>query len=540
MRAAPLAPSSAAATFSRREKDSQWRCRFHPPTFVILKHPAQDAPVNSLSSEPNMTNDVSPGSHDHHHERRRWIALLVLCMGVLMIVLDTTIVNVALPSIKTDLKFTDTALAWVVNAYMLTYGGFLLLGGRLGDLYGHRRFFLLGIALFTLASLACGLSQTQGFLVASRAVQGLGGAVVTAVALSLIMDLFTEAADRAKAMGIYGFVCAGGGSLGAMLGGVLTSTLTWHWVFLVNLPIGIAVIVFAPKLLPATKGASDTRHLDVSGAVTVTAALMLAVYAIVNGNEMGWTSARTLGELAVAAVLLALFFVIEARVRKPLMPLRLFVRRNIAVSNTVGVLWAAAMFAWFFLSALYMQLVLGYGPLEVGLAFLPANLIMALFSLGISARLVMRFGIRKPLAAGLALAALGLLLFARAPLDGHYVIDIMPGMILLGLGAGIALNPVLLAAMNDVEPSESGLASGLVNTAFMMGGALGLAVLASLAASQTGMALADGAGRGAALLVGYRAAFLAGACFAALGAVLGATLLRPRDVAASEAAMSTH
>lgn len=488
-----------------------------------------------------MTNDVSPGLPADHHERRRWVALLVLCMGVLMIVLDTTIVNVALPSIKTDLKFNDTELAWVVNAYMLTYGGFLLLGGRLGDLYGHLRFFLLGIALFTLASLACGLSQTQGFLIASRAVQGLGGAVVTAVALSLIMDLFTEPGDRAKAMGIYGFVCAGGGSLGAMLGGVLTSTLTWHWVFLVNLPIGIAVIVFAPRLLPATQGASDTRHLDVSGAITVTAALMLAVYAIVNGNERGWTSARTLGELACAAVLLALFFGIEARVRKPLMPLRLFVRRNIAVSNTVGVLWAAAMFAWFFLSALYMQLVLGYGPLEVGLAFLPANLIMAVFSLGISAKLVMRFGIRKPLAVGLALASAGLLLFARVPLDGHYVVDIMPGMILLGLGAGIALNPVLLAAMNDVEPSESGLASGLVNTAFMMGGALGLAVLASLAASQTGTALAGGAERSAALLAGYRAAFLAGACFAALGAVLGAVLLRPREgAAASDAVVSAH
>lgn len=424
---------------------------------------------------------------------------------------------------------------------MLTYGGFLLLGGRLGDLYGHRRFFLLGIALFTLASLACGLSQTQAFLVASRAVQGLGGAVVTAVALSLIMDLFTEPADRAKAMGIYGFVCAGGGSLGAMLGGVLTSTLTWHWVFLVNLPIGVAVIAFAPRLLPATKGTDPTRHLDVGGALTVTAALMLAVYAIVNGNERGWTSARTLGELAGAAALLALFFLIEARVHKPLMPLRLFVRRNIAVSNTVGVLWAAAMFAWFFLLALYMQLVLGYGPLEVGLAFLPANLIMALFSLGISAKLVMRFGIRKPLAAGLMLAAVGLLLFARAPQDGSFAIDIMPGMILLGLGAGIALNPLLLAAMGDVEPSESGLASGLVNTAFMMGGALGLAVLASLAASQTGTALLDGAERGAALLIGYRAAFLAGACFAALGAVLGAVLLRPREGAsASEAAVSAH
>jgi EmrB/QacA subfamily drug resistance transporter len=428
----------------------------------------------------------------------------------------------------------------VVNAYMLTYGGFLLLGGRLGDLHGHRRLFLIGIAGFTLASLACGLSTTQGALVAARCVQGLGGAVVTAVSLSLIMDLFTEAADRAKAMGIYGFVCAGGGSLGAMLGGVLTGSLSWHWVFLVNLPIGIGVIGLSLRLLPAASMEAKSRHLDVLGAVTVTAALMLAVYAIVNGNEMGWTSRRTLSQLMIAAVLLALFLWIETRVRVPLMPLRLFKLRNLAVSNVVGVLWAAAMFAWFFLSALYMQLVLGYGPLQVGLAFLPANLIMAVFSLGISARLVMRFGIRRPLAGGLLLAVCGLLLFARAPMNGHFVSDILPGMLLLGLGAGIAFNPVLLAAMSDVAPSESGLASGVVNTAFMMGGALGLAVLASLAASHTQGLPAGSHEQLATLTAGYQAAFLAGACFAALGAVLGAVLLRTNlSAAKAEAAAST-
>ena len=465
-----------------------------------------------------------PGRHAHHD--RRWLALLVLCLGVLMIVLDTTIVNVALPSIKTDLTFSATSLAWVVNAYMLTYGGFLLLGGRLGDLYGHRRLFLTGIVVFTLASLACGLSTTQAALVIARCVQGLGGAVVTAVGLSLIMDLFTEAADRARAMGVYGFVCAGGGSLGAMLGGVLTSSLSWHWIFLVNLPIGIGVVVLSLRLLPAVSAEAVSRHLDVLGAVTVTSALMLAVYAIVNGNEMGWTSPRTLGQLLVAIALLALFLAIEARVRVPLMPLRLFKLRNLAVSNIVGVLWAAAMFAWFFLSALYMQLVLGYNPMQVGLAFLPANLIMAAFSLGISAKLVMRFGIRRPLAFGLLMAATGLLLFARAPVEGHFVIDILPGMVLLGLGAGIAFNPVLLAAMSDVSASESGLASGVVNTAFMMGGALGLAILASLAASRSGALLTSGHSSLAALAGGYQAAFLVGACFAALGALLGAALLR--------------
>ena len=465
-----------------------------------------------------------PGRHAHRD--RRWLALLVLCLGVLMIVLDTTIVNVALPSIKTDLKFSATSLAWVVNAYMLTYGGFLLLGGRLGDLYGHRRLFLTGIVVFTLASLACGLSTTQAALVIARCVQGLGGAVVTAVGLSLIMDLFTEAADRARAMGVYGFVCAGGGSLGAMLGGVLTSSLSWHWIFLVNLPIGIGVVVLSLRLLPAVSAEAVSRHLDVLGAVTVTLALMLAVYAIVNGNEMGWTSPRTLGQLLVAIALLALFLAIEARVRAPLMPLRLFKLRNLAVSNIVGVLWAAAMFAWFFLSALYMQLVLGYNPMQVGLAFLPANLIMAAFSLGISAKLVMRFGIRRPLAFGLLMAATGLLLFARAPVEGHFVIDILPGMVLLGLGAGIAFNPVLLAAMSDVSASESGLASGVVNTAFMMGGALGLAILASLAASRSEGLLGSGYLPLAALAGGYQAAFMVGACFAALGALLGAAMLR--------------
>jgi len=468
---------------------------------------------------------------DHPPTRdRRGLALIVLCLGVLMIVLDTTIVNVALPSIKTDLKFSDTSLAWVVNAYMLTFGGFLLLGGRLGDLYGHRRLFLIGIALFTLASLACGLSTTQGFLLAARAVQGLAGAVVTSVALSLIMDLFTEPAERAKAMGVYGFVCAGGGSLGAMLGGLLTDTLSWHWIFLVNLPIGIAVIALSLRLLPAVHSQVQSKHLDVFGAVTVTAALMLAVYAIVNGNEAGWASPRTLGQLAVAAVLMAAFLAIETRVRVPLMPLRLFQLRNVAVANVVGVLWAAAMFAWFFLSALYLQLVLGYKPLQVGLAFLPANLIMAVFSLGISARLVMRFGIRRPLAVGLLLATCGLLLFARAPVDGHFVADVLPGMILLGLGAGVAFNPVLLAAMSDVAPSESGLASGVVNTAFMMGGALGLAVLASLAALHTENLLAAGSEPAVALNSGYQAAFLVGACFAGLGAALGALLLRTKTM----------
>jgi EmrB/QacA subfamily drug resistance transporter len=458
--------------------------------------------------------------------RTRWLALLVLCAGDLMIVLDTTIVNVALPSIQADLGFSGTSLAWVVNAYLLTFGGFLLLGGRLGDLFGHRRLFLIGIAFFTVASVACGLSTTQGLLVGARAIQGLGGAVVSAVALSLIMNLFTEPAERAKAMGVFGFVLAGGGSIGVLLGGVLTDLLSWHWIFLVNVPIGVVVYALCLRLLPAEDSQAAGGRLDVAGAVTVTASLMLAVYAIVNGNDKGWTSAQTLGLLAAAVVLMALFLGVESRVRSPLVPLGIFRLRNVATANATGILWAAAMFSWFFMSALYLQKVLGYSPLKVGLAFLPANLIMGAFSLGLSAKLVMRFGFRSPLATGLLLAAAGLALFARAPVVGSFLVDVLPSMILLAFGAGMAFNPMLLAAMSDVEPSESGLASGVVNTSFMMGGALGLAILASLAASRTDSLRASGDGALAALNGGYHVAFLVGAAFAVAAAAVGGLFLR--------------
>jgi MFS family permease len=342
------------------------------------------------------------------------------------------------------------------------------------------------------------------------------------------MTLFTEPAERAKAMGVFGFVMAGGGSIGVLLGGVLTDLLSWHWIFLVNVPIGVAVYALCLRLIPAGRGMAATGRLDVAGAVLVTSSLMLAVYAIVNGNDKGWTSAQTLGLLIGSGVLMTAFLVLESRVSAPLMPLRILKLRNVATSNVVGVLWAAAMFAWFFLSALYLQLVLGYSPLQVGLAFLPANLIMGAFSIGLSAKLVMRFGIRAPLATGLSLAALGLLLFARAPVDGNFVVDVLPSMILLGFGAGMAFNPVLLAAMSDVEPSESGLASGVVNTAFMMGGALGLAILASLAASRTSSLRDSGSSALEALNGGYHLAFLVGALFAVAAAAVGGIFLRPQ------------
>jgi EmrB/QacA subfamily drug resistance transporter len=456
--------------------------------------------------------------------RARWLALIVLCLGDLMIVLDSTIVNVALPSIRADLGFSESSLAWVVNAYVLTFGGFMLLGGRLGDLYGHRRLFLSGLALFTAASIACGLAQSQQLLVGARVVQGIGGAVVSAVALSLIMTLFDNPADRTKAMGVFGFVMAAGGSIGVLAGGVLTDTLNWHWVFLVNVPIGAAVVALSFAFIPAGGGAPGTR-LDVVGALTITTSLVLAVYAIVNGSAAGWRSTQTLGLLVASALLFAAFVGVESRAAAPLVPFRLFRNRNLTIANIIGALWSASMFAWFFLSALYLQLVLGYRPLEVGLAFLPANLIMGGFSLGLSAKIVMRFGIKAPLATGMALVTLGLLLFARAPVGGSFLVDVLPAMLVLGVGVGLAFNPVLLAATDDIDPSEAGLASGVANTSFMMGGALGLAVLASLAASKTASLQTARSAAAAALNGGYHLAFVVGALFAA-AACVGAMVLR--------------
>ena len=459
--------------------------------------------------------------------RARWIALLVLCFGDLMIVLDVTIVNVALPSIREDLGFSETSLAWVVNAYLITFGGFLLLGGRLGDLYGHRRLFLIGLTLFTLASLACGLASSQEFLVGARAVQGLGGAVVSVVALSLTMIMFTEPAERAKAMGIFGFILSGGGTAGVLLGGVLTDVLSWNWIFLVNIPVGVAVVTLSFLLLPSERGPSLSDRLDVAGAVTVTASLMVAVYAIVNGNETGWTTGETIGLLGAAAVLMVVFLVVEARARSPLVPLGLFRMRNVSTANVIGVLMAGGMFAGFFLSALYLQQVLGYTPLEVGLAYLPSTIVWGVSSVALSDRLVMRFGTKPPLVAGLTLMGIGIVLLARAPVDGNFAVDILPAMLLQGFGAGIGFNPILLAAMSDVEPTEAGLASGVVNTSFMMGGALGLAVLASLAASRTDSLLASGEGQLAALTGGYHLGFLVGGLFSIGAAVVGAAILRP-------------
>jgi EmrB/QacA subfamily drug resistance transporter len=459
--------------------------------------------------------------------RTRWVALAVVCTGSLMNVLDTTIVGVALPAIRQDLGFSQASLAWVVNAYLLVFGGFLLLGGRLGDLFGHRRLFTAAISVFTVASLACGLATGEGFLLAARAVQGLGGAVASAVALSLVVSMFPEPGERAKAMGVYGLVSAGGGSIGVLAGGVLTGLLTWHWIFLVNVPIGVAVLLASLRVLPASATRAGRGRLDVPGAVLVTAAVTLALYAITGASQVGWASARTGATLAGAAALLAAFAAVESRTAAPLVPLRLLRQRNLTVASLTGMVWSAAMFATFFLTSLYLQLVLHYDPLQTGLAFLPTNVVMSVLSAGLSARLVARFGIKPPLVTGLLLVAAGLALLGHAPVGGHFLTDVLPGGILLGTGAGTALPPLLLAATSDLPPSESGLAAGIANASFMLGGALGLAVLASLATTRTNNLLATGHSHLTALTGGYHAAFLASAVCAALAALLAACWLRP-------------
>jgi EmrB/QacA subfamily drug resistance transporter len=457
---------------------------------------------------------------------KRWLALLLVCAAQLMIVLDGTIVNVALPAIQGSLGFSQVSLSWVVNAYLLTFGGFLLLGGRAGDLFGRRRVFMIGLALFTLASLFCGLAGSQALLVAARAVQGLGGAIIAPAALSIIITTFTERSDRARAMGIWGFVASGGGTIGVLLGGVLVGTLGWPWIFLVNLPIGIVALALCRPLLDVDRGGSTDGGFDLAGALLVTASLVAAVYAIVGTNTVGWAAAQTVLLLGAAALLMGLFVAVEARTRVPLVPLGIFRSRNLTVSNMVMTLTVAGIFGWFFFGALYLQRVLGYGSLQTGMAFLPAMLILGALSYSAAAKVVNRFGVKPMLVVGMSLLVASLLLFARAPVGGSYFVDVLPGMLLLGLGASFAFLTVILASVSGVPERDAGLASGLVNTAQQLGGALGLAVLASVAASRTEGLLEAGTGSVAALNGGYHVAFLLSAIFVALATVLAAALLR--------------
>ncbi|HVY97261.1 MAG TPA: DHA2 family efflux MFS transporter permease subunit [Solirubrobacterales bacterium] len=467
-------------------------------------------------------------------ERSRWIALVVLCVGMLMIVLDATIVNVALPSIQSDLGFSQSSLAWVVNAYLIAFGGLLLLAGRLGDLLGRRSVFLTGLTVFTLASLVCGLADSQAVLIGARFVQGVGGALTSAVILGMIVTMFPEPAEQARAIGVYSFVASAGGSIGLLAGGALTEAINWHWIFFVNLPIAVATGVFAVKLLARDKGLGLGRGADVPGALLIVSSLMLGVYTIVEAANYGWGSAHTLGFGALAAALLAAFVVREARAENPLVPLRIFRSRNLSGANAIQALMVAGMFGMFFLGALYLQQVLGFTSLEVGLAFLPVTAIIGTLSLGFSAKLNLRFGARATLLPGLVSIAVGLLLFSRISVDGSYVTHVLPAMVLIGTGAGLSFPSLMGLAMSGVKQSDAGLASGLVNTTLQVGGAIGLAVLATLSTERTASLEAAGHPTASALVDGYQLAFLVGAGLVALAVGIALTVLRPAGVQEAE------
>ncbi len=445
---------------------------------------------------------------DGGSDRSRWPALYVLCMGMLMIVLDVTIVNVALPSIQEDLRFSTSSLAWVVNAYLIAFGGLLLLAGRLGDLIGRRRIFLAGIALFTSASLLCGVAQTAWWLVAARFVQGVGGAMTSAVILGMIVTMFSDAREQAKAIGVFAFVASAGGSVGLLAGGVLTQSINWHWIFFVNLPIGIATVLAARRLVPDEPGIGLREGADVPGGVLITSALMLGVYTIVGpAAKQGWGSTSTLLFGTGSIALILSFLARETRAASPLMPLRIFRSRPVAAANAIQILSVAGMFGMFFLGALYLRRVLGYDALEIGLAFLPVTIAMGTLSIRYSERIFIALGARRALLAGLTLVLAGLVVFAFAPVHADYATQVAPSMLLLGLGAGTAFPALMNLAMSGATAQDAGLASGLVNTTAQVGGALGLAVLATLSTSRSNALTASGHPIASALTTGYHLAF---------------------------------
>jgi len=465
---------------------------------------------------------------DPTDDRSRWLALYVLCVGMLMIVLDVTVVNVALPSIQDDLGYSQSSLAWVVNAYLIAFGGLLLLAGRLGDLTGRRSMFLSGLAVFTLASLLCGASQSQEMLVAARFLQGIGGAMTSAVILGMIVTMFPEPREQAKAIGIYAFVASAGGSVGLLAGGVLTQAINWHWIFFVNVPLGVVTALLALRLLDRDRGIGLGQGADVPGAVLITGALMLGVYTIVKpAAEHGWGAGTTLALGALSLALLAAFVAREATARTPLMPLRIFRSANVSGANVIQCLSVAGMFGVFFMGSLYMERVLGYGALEIGLAFLPVTLAMGTLSVRYAEPLITRFGARGTLVPGLVLIFAGLLLFTQVPVDGDYVTDVLPTMLLLGTGAGLCFPALMTLAMSGATQSDAGLASGLVNTTAQVGGALGLAVLATLSASRSDELVARGDSAAAALTGGYHVAFWIGAALIGVAIVVALVVLRP-------------
>ena len=466
-------------------------------------------------------------------DRGRWIALYVLCVGVLMIVLDATVVNVALPAIQDDLGFSQSGLAWVVNAYLISFGGLLLLAGRLGDLVSRRGVFLAGLGIFTVASLLCGIAQNGEMLVAARFVQGVGGAMTSAVVLGMIVTMFPEPREQAKAIGVFAFVASAGGSVGLLAGGVLTQAMSWHWIFFINVPVGVATALLALRLLDKDEGVG--QGTDVLGAVLITGSLMLGVYTIVEpAAEYGWAAGRALGLGVLSLFLMVAFIVREATAENPLVPLRIFRSRNVSGANAIQALTVAGMFGMFFLGVLYLQRVLGYDALETGLAFLPTTIVMGTLSVRYSERLIMRFGARRTLLPGLALIASGLALFARVPVHGDYLTDVLPSTILLGVGVGTSFPALMTLAMSGATHSDAGLASGLVNTTVQVGAAVGLAVLATLSATRSEGLIANGEPTVAALTGGYRLAFLIGAALVVVAIAVALTVLKPEDRSKAE------
>jgi EmrB/QacA subfamily drug resistance transporter len=469
-------------------------------------------------------------------ETNRWLVLVIVCLAQFMVILDATVVNVALPSIQEDLGFSAADLQWVINGYTLTFGGFLLLGGRAGDLFGRRRLFLLGVVLFSGASLLCGLATSETWLVVARGLQGLGGALIAPTALSIITTTFAEGDDRTKALGVWSAIAASGGAFGLLLGGILTDLLSWEWVFFVNVPVGIATLLLALRYVPESKAALGSNSLDLPGAITVTAGLIVLVYAIVKAESNGWGSATTLMLAAIAFALLTAFVFIERNHPAPLIRLGIFKVRSLAGANGVMLVVAGGLFAFFFFSTLYVQLILGYSPLEAGLAFLPIAICIGIGA-GLAGKLLKRIGVRTTAVIGMVMAAFGLWLFSRAPVDGSYLEHVLPAIIPQAIGMGLTFVPVTLIATTNVADADAGLASGLFNTSQQIGGALGLAILSTLAADKTESVLAELSGRpnaaeqASALLEGFDIAFLVAAALLIVGAVALMVFVRRSDVA---------
>ena len=465
-------------------------------------------------------------------ERNKWVVLVLVCLAQFMVILDSTIVNVALPSIQTDLHLSEANLQWIVNSYTLVFGGFLLLGGRAGDLIGRKRLFLAGLIVFTVASLLNGLAVNEGMLIATRALQGLGAAFVSPAALSIISTTFSEGKERARALGVWAAIAIGGAAVGLILGGLLTQLLSWPWIFFVNVPVGIVTFILSLRLIPESRDEHAERAFDVAGAVTVTGGLMSLVYAIVKSETAGWTSATTIGFFVLSAVLLASFVVIELRSKAPLVRLSIFRVRSLLTANVVMLLVACGMFAMFFFNTLYIQRVLGYGPLEAGLAFLPFTA-GVMVSAGLAAQFAPRVGVRPVAALGMIVTALGMLLLVRLPVDGSYLSDVLPALVVTSLGMGAVFMPLTLIATTGLKDDDQGLASGLFNTSQQIGGALGLAILSTIAASKT--TAAGGATDPQALVTGFHWAFGGAALFVTAGLVAMLALLRKQHVATIEA-----